>query len=206
MKIVETVDLISGYGRNVVLYKVSTHVEHGEIVAIIGPNGSGKSTLVKSIVGITRIFGGRVALEGRNIAATTLDQVARMGIGYVPQLDNIFTELTVEENLEMGAYTRSDRKGIKEDIQQLYGLFPALEGSSTRKAGTLSGGERQMLAIARAMMMKPKLLMLDEPTANLGPKAISSLHEKIKEINDEGVTIMAVEQNVKKALDLATRT
>lgn len=203
--VLEVDKLFTGYGKSVIIQNVSMVIGNQEIISIIGPNGSGKSTLLKCIVGILRAFSGSISYLGREITNTKSHQLTAMGIGYVPQLDNIFTNLTVEENLEMGAYLIRDKNTVRSSLNEIFELFSELKSFRHRKAGTLSGGERQILAIARAMMMKPKLLILDEPTANLSPKVISKIHKKILEINKYGTSILMAEQNVKAAIKIAGR-
>jgi branched-chain amino acid transport system ATP-binding protein len=197
--------LRSGYGKMVVLQGVDVNVEKGEIVAVLGPNGAGKTTLLNSIFGLATIYEGEIAFEGRPIHKMKPHEIVRAGIGYAPQLDNVFPNLTVVENLQIGSFVRGNDPTIKDDIKEIFELFPEIERRKDQKAKTLSGGERQMLAVARALMSRPKMLLLDEPTAGLSPKAGSSLVKKIKEIRDRGVTILLVEQNVRRALEIADR-
>lgn len=201
--VAEKVD--AGYGDVVIVHNVSLEVSEGETVAIVGPNGSGKSTLIKSLLGFARLFGGRVFYEGKDITGITPDRAVNLGIGYVPQINNVFTNLTVAENLEMGAYIRKDKVSIKADMAEIYRMFPELEARKRTWAGNLSGGERQMLAIARAMMANPKVLLLDEPLASLSPKATSVILSKIEKIRESGTAIVIIEQNVKQALDSSHR-
>lgn len=198
-------DIVSGYGDVEIVHNVSVRADGGEIVAIIGPNGSGKLTLVKSLLGFVRLFHGRVFCNGRDITGIAPDRAVALGINYVPQINNVFVNLTVAENLELGAYTRRDGN-IKTDMAELYQLFPELAARKKSWAGNLSGGERQMLAIARAMMTKPKVLLLDEPLAFLAPKAISPLLSKVEKIRDSGTAMVIVEQNVKRALEISRRS
>lgn len=203
--ILETINLSSGYGRIIIVTGASIHVQRGEIVTIVGPNGSGKSTLIKSIMGIVKKFDGNVYYQGEDITNISTYRLIAKGIGYVPQIDNIFTNLTIQENLEMGAYTIKDNEAIKSRMEEVFEMFPELKLYRKRKANTLSGGERQMLAIAKAMMTKPKLLILDEPTANLAPKAISIMHKKITDIRERGASVLMSEQNAKKAMEITNR-
>ncbi len=205
MTFLEIVDLKSGYGKMEVLHGVSLEVEKGEIVAVLGPNGAGKTTLLNSIFGIATIHDGDIRFQGKSIKGEKPYRIVQMGIGYAPQLDNIFPNLTVLENLQMGAYIRGRDPSINDDIKEVFELFPEIARRKNTKAKSLSGGERQMLAVARALMAKPKLLLLDEPTAGLAPKAASLLMNKIKEIREMGLTVLLVEQNVKKALSIADR-
>jgi branched-chain amino acid transport system ATP-binding protein len=197
-------DIVAGYGDVEVVHNVSVRVDAREIVAIIGPNGSGKSTLVKSLLGFVRLFRGRVFCSGKDITGITPDRAVTLGINYVPQINNVFANLTVAENLELGAYTRRNGN-IKVDMAELYQLFPELAARKKAWAGNLSGGERQMLALARAMMTKPKVLLLDEPLASLASKAISPLLTKVEKIRDSGTAVVIVEQNVKRALEISHR-
>ncbi len=196
-------NLTSGYGKLIVLHDLSLKVYNREIVTIIGPNGSGKSTLIKSIYGIADVFKGKIFFNGNEITRFRADEITKMGVSYVPQINNIFSNLTVEENLKMGAYIRTDKSKIKDDIERLYQLFPILKERWKQKAKTLSGGERQMLAIARGLMTGPSLLMLDEPTASVAPAIVTQIFKKISEIRNKGVTIILVEQNVKRVLQIA---
>ncbi len=202
----ETNDLHSGYGKITIVQGVSIKVPEKSIVTIIGPNGSGKSTLIKTIIGEVKTLQGTVVYQGEDITNLPTFKIVAKGIGYVPQLNSVFTNLTVEENMEMGAYLRKDKESIKLGIKELFEMFQELKPYARTKAATLSGGERQMLAIARAMINKPKLLVLDEPTANLAPKAVVLLHQKIKSICEQNVPILMVEQNVKKALQISDYT
>lgn len=197
-------NLKSGYGRMIVLQGVTLSVKKGEIVAVLGPNGAGKTTLLNTIFGIATMHEGDIFFENGPITSK-LHEVVRMGISYAPQLNNVFPNLTVEENLEMGAFIRGNDQAIKDDIKEIFKLFPEIDRRKDQKAKTLSGGERQMLAVARALMSKPKLLLLDEPTAGLSPRAGAALMDKINEIRDRGVTVLVVEQNVKRALEIADR-
>ncbi len=195
----------AGYGDVIIVHNVSLNVDESEIVAIVGPNGSGKSTLIKSLLGFAKLFKGRFLYQGQDITGITPDRAVSLGIGYVPQNNNVFTNLTINENLEMGAYIRRDRVSIKADITDVYRMFPELEARKKAYAGSLSGGERQMLAIARAMMASPKVLLLDEPLASLSPKATTTILSKIEGVRELGTAIVIIEQNVKKALDSSQR-
>ncbi len=197
--------LRSGYGKMVVLQDVNISVREGEIVAVLGPNGAGKTTLLNSIFGLATIHGGEIIFEGKPIHKMSPHDIVRVGISYAPQLDNVFPNLTVLENLQMGSFIRGNDPTIENDIEEVFNLFPEIERRKNQKAKTLSGGERQMLAVARALMSKPKMLLLDEPTAGLSPKAGASLMRKIKEIRDRGVTILLVEQNVRRTLEIADK-
>ncbi|MEM4470617.1 MAG: ABC transporter ATP-binding protein [Zestosphaera sp.] len=199
-------NLKSGYGKMIVLQDVNIYVKEGEIVAVLGPNGAGKTTLLNSIYGLATIHEGEITFEGTPIHKMSPHDIVRMGISYAPQLDNVFPNLTVLENLQMGSYIRGNDPAIKNDIEEVFNIFPEIERRKNQKAKTLSGGERQMLAVARALMSKPKMLLLDEPTAGLSPKAGATLMKKIKEIRDSrGVTILLVEQNVRRTLEIADK-
>jgi len=198
-------NISAGYGDVVIVHDVSVRVAEGEIVAIVGPNGSGKSTLLKSLLGFVRLFQGDVFYQGENITGIVPDRAVRSGIGYVPQINNIFPNLTISENLDMGAYHRKGKASIKAGMTEIYEMFPELEVRKSALAGNLSGGERQMLAIGRAMMAEPRVLLLDEPLASLSPKPASVILSKLGLIKENHVAIMIVEQNVKKALSVSSR-
>jgi len=198
-------DIHAGYGDAIIVQGVSIHLAQGEVVAIIGPNGSGKSTLIKSFLGFARLFQGRVFYQGKDITGIASDRAVSMGIGYVPQINNIFPNLTITENLDMGAYHRHGKASIKAGIAEIFETFPELEARKKALAGNLSGGERQMLAIARAMMSQPKVLFLDEPLASLSPKPASAILSKMEGIRNNGTPIIIIEQNVKKALSISNR-
>ena len=195
----------AGYGDVIIVQDVSVKVAEGETVAIVGPNGSGKSTLIKSFLGFARLFHGSVFYCGKDITGIAPDRAISLGIGYVPQINNIFPNLTIAENLDMGAYHRKGKASIKAGMAEIYEMFPELEVRKNALAGNLSGGERQMLAIARAMMAEPKVLFLDEPLASLSPKPASAILSKLERIKESGTAIIIVEQNVKKALSASDR-
>jgi len=195
----------AGYGDAIIVHDVSVKVAEGEIVAIVGPNGSGKSTLLKSLLGFARLFRGRVYYQGKDITGIACDRAVGLGVGYVPQTNNVFPNLTISENLDMGAYHRKGKASIKAGMAEIYEMFPELEVRKNALAGNLSGGERQMLAIARAMMAEPKVLLLDEPLASLSPKPASAILAKMERIRERGVAMVIVEQNVKKALSVSNR-
>jgi ABC-type branched-subunit amino acid transport system ATPase component len=201
--LLETEDLVAGYVPEVdILNGVSVRVNEGEIVTVIGPNGAGKSTLAKTIFGLLAPRRGRILFRGEEINGRKPHDISHMGLSYVPQLDNIFPSLTVEENLEMGSL---DRSRTDEQIQRMYELFPRLGERRTQTAGTMSGGERQMLAMARALMPDPQVLLLDEPSAGLAPAFVEAIFQKIQEINRAGVTLVMVEQNARRALSMSNR-
>ncbi|MCD6323615.1 MAG: ABC transporter ATP-binding protein [Desulfurococcales archaeon] len=195
----------SGYGKMEVLHGVNLTVKEGEIVSVLGPNGAGKTTMLNTVFGIATLHSGKILFKGERIDGLKPHTIVRLGIGYSPQLDNVFPNLTVEDNLLMGAYMRGRDPEIRDDIKEMYDLFPEIARRRNQKAKTLSGGERQMLAVARALMSRPKLLLLDEPTSGLAPKAASTLMNKVMEIRERGITILIVEQNVKKALSVSDR-
>ncbi len=195
--------VVAGYGEVEILHGVSLTLNQGEIVAVIGPNGAGKSTLLKTVFGLVAVRGGRVQLMGRDVTNLAPDRIVQSGMSYVPQTDNVFPSLTINENLEMGAFIRRDR--LQERLERVYGLFPDIAGRRGERAGRLSGGERQMLALARALMLDPQVLLLDEPTASLSPIMVDSIFEKIGDINRGGTAIVLVEQNAKEALSFASR-
>jgi len=198
-------NISAGYGDVVIVRDVSVKVAEGEIVAIVGPNGSGKSTLLKSFLGLVRLFQGRVFYQDEDISKITPDRVVSLGVGYVPQINNIFPNLSISENLDMGAYRRRGKTSIKAGMAEIYEMFPELVVRKSALAGNLSGGERQMLAIGRAMMAEPKVLLLDEPLASLSPKPASVIMSKLEMIRENRVAIMIVEQNVKKVLSVSSR-
>jgi len=191
-------DLDAGYGDLQVLDGVDMDVAAGEYVVIVGPNGAGKSTVMKSVFGLTTHMGGSVTFDGQDISQRRPDQIIHEGIGYVPQNDNVFGSLTVRENLEMGAYILDEVPESQIDV--IYDRFPILEERSTQKAGTLSGGQQQMLAMGRALMLDPDLLLLDEPSAGLAPDLVAEMFDRIDGINDDGTAVLMVEQNAKEAL------
>lgn len=206
MPLLEVQKLVSGYGKLAIIQEVSLTIEPGDFLALVGPNGSGKSTLIKSIVGLATIFEGDVKFDGTTIRNRKPEYIASLRLGYVPQISNVFTDLTVKENLEMGATIIKSSSQKKQLQSQVESLFPLLASREHQRAGYLSGGERQMLAIGRALMGGPKLLILDEPTAALAPKLADQLFQKLSEIRTKlGVTIVLVEQNARKALSLSNR-
>jgi len=195
--------LDAGYGRLQILFNVSLKAPRGEITAILGPNGSGKSTLLKSIFGQTSIFKGSINLDGVELAGRPPHKIARLGVAYLPQLNNLFTGLTVKENLLMSGYMLSEEER-RERSEEVLRFFPFLRGMFNRKAATLSGGERQMLSIGMALMRRPQVIMLDEPTASLSPKMVNMVLDVIKKLKDDyGFTILLAEQSVIKALKLS---
>ena len=201
--LLSTEGLVAGYVPEVdILSGVDLSVNEGEIVTVIGPNGAGKSTLIKSIFGLLTPRAGRVVLRGEELTGLAPHSITRRGMSYVPQLDNIFQSLTVEENLEMGALEMGT---ARERMDVIYEVFPRLGERRTQAAGTMSGGERQMLAMGRALMPEPTVLLLDEPSAGLAPAFVEAIFEKVEEVNKAGVTIVMVEQNARRALGMSDR-
>src|SRR5262245_37824907 len=193
------------YGAVHALKGVTLRAEAGEIVTLIGANGAGKTTLLRSISGLVPARAGRVTFEGRDITRTPAHEIVALGISHAPEGRLVFANLTVEDNLELGAYRRKDRAGIREDFDGMYARFPRLRERRRQTAGTLSGGEQQMLAIARAFMSRPRLLMLDEPSLGIAPILVREIIRTIREINSRGVTVLLVEQNAHMALSIARR-
>ena len=193
----------AGYTDENIIHEVTMEVEEGEIATIIGPNGSGKSTLMKSVFGLTRMRGGRIRFLGQDVTGKRPDELVRLGLAYVPQERNVFSSLTVKENLEMGGVSLAGE--MEERLEGVLELFPRLAERLGQRAGTLSGGEQKMLAVGRAMVTRPSLLMLDEPSAALSPKVMGQLFAEIEEINRRGVTILMVEQNARRALAISDR-
>jgi branched-chain amino acid transport system ATP-binding protein len=198
-------DVHAAYGRIEALQGISLEVRRGEIVAMLGGNGAGKSTTLKTISGLLHPRSGRIELEGQDVTTVPAHRLVRLGIGQAPEGRRIFGRLTVTENLQMGAYTRHDKAEIAADFERVYGLFPRLLERRGQAAGTLSGGEQQMLAIGRALMARPKLLLLDEPSMGLAPNLVEQIFEIIQDINSQGTTILLVEQNAQMALAVASR-
>jgi ABC-type branched-subunit amino acid transport system ATPase component len=197
--------LTVGYGKMPILHGVSLEVRRGEMVSVIGPNGAGKSTSFKTIVGFLRPTSGRVLFDGRDITGLRPDQVVRVGLGYVPQGRIVFPQMTVLENLEMGAYIEHDARRRQEALERVYALFPVLSERRRQRAGTMSGGEQQMVAIGRALMTTPKLVLLDEPSLGLSPKFVSIIFDRLSDMKRAGYTLMVVEQNAARALAVADR-
>ncbi len=197
------IDVVSGYTDVNIIRGVSMEVAKDEIVTIIGPNGSGKSTLMKTIFGLVKLRSGQIIFDGFDISQLRTDKIVRKGIGYVPQERNVFPSLTVLENLEMGAFTHMD--GFKDGLEEFYSIFPELKKKGEQKVGTMSGGEQKMVAIGRAMILTPSLLLLDEPSSGLSPKLRDMLFNKLVDINEQGTALMIVEQNAKLALAVSHR-
>lgn len=202
--LLEVEDVWAGYIKDLdILQGVNFRILPGELVAVIGPNGAGKSTLAKTIFGLLTPHRGRITFKGENISGLKSNQIVQRGMCYVPQIANVFPSLSVEENLEMGAFIRNIALSPLKD--KIFASFPALANRRNQRAGTLSGGERQMLAMGKALMLEPNLLLLDEPSAALSPLLVNNVFEQIKQINQQGTAIVLVEQNARKALAMADR-
>ena len=201
----EIKDLFVSYGMMEVLHGVSVKVEDRELVSVIGPNGAGKSTLIKTVMGLVRPTSGQILYNGQDITNLPAHKRAGLGIGYVPEGRRVFAKLTVEENLRMGAYELKDKKKIAENMARVYDIFPRLGERKNQLASTMSGGEQQMLAISRALMLSPKMLLIDEVSMGLMPIMVNTCFDVIKQLNDQGITILVVEQNANKALKVADR-
>jgi branched-chain amino acid transport system ATP-binding protein len=198
-------NLEAGYGPINVLHRLSLTVDRGEIVAMIGANGAGKTTTLMCISGVVKARAGSIHFDGRDLTGVPAHNIVRLGLAQSPEGRKIFSRLTVLENLEMGAFTRADPDGVKADIDKAFKMFPILEQRKAQPGGLLSGGEQQMLAIARALMARPKLLLLDEPSLGLAPQIVVQIFEVIKELNRQGVSVLLVEQNARMALKVAHR-
>jgi branched-chain amino acid transport system ATP-binding protein len=203
--LLELDDVHTFYGTIEAIKGISLKVHEGEVVTLIGANGAGKSTTLRSIQGINRPKRGRILFNGKDIVGRPPHEIVKMGISQSPEGRRLFPRMTVLENLEMGAFQRRDRSGVKDDVERVYGLFPRLAERRSQKAGTLSGGEQQMCAMGRALMAKPKLLLLDEPSMGLAPVLVERIFEIVTEINGQGTTILLVEQNALMALEIASR-
>ncbi len=201
MNILEISNLESWYGKVQILHGVHMKVPNGSMVSVIGPNGAGKSTVLKNVFGLVEKRKGSIMFEGKEIIKRRPEDIVRLGISYVPQGRSVFPSLTVQENLELGAYIRSD--ATEKDVQEIYEKFPRLKERKQQRAGLLSGGEQQMVSIGRALMLQPKLMLLDEPSLGLSPQVKKLIFEKVKEINEAGVTILVVEQNARMSLEYA---
>ena len=203
--LLEVTDLNVYYGAIHALQGTTFHVEKGEIVTLIGANGAGKSTILRALSGLIRPRKGTIVFKGQNITMTPAEQIVRAGLSHVPEGRKIFAPLTVRENLEMGAFTRSDQAEIQQSLQRVYTSFPRLKERQTQLGGTLSGGEQQMLATGRGLMSRPDLLLLDEPSMGLSPILVEEIFRIIAEINSQGTSILLVEQNASMALSIANR-
>lgn len=198
-------DLVVAYGGIEALKGVSLEVPEGKIVTLIGANGAGKSTLLRSIMGLVKPKSGKIEYDGKELIGLNSQKIVQNGITLVPEGRRVFVNLTVLENLKIGAYMRQDTEGIERDIKRIYEMFPRLEERSWQMAGTLSGGEQQMLAVGRALMCRPKLLMMDEPSLGLAPLVIKDIFNIIQEINHQGMTVLLIEQNANMALKIADK-
>ena len=203
--LLEIRDLKVNYGGIEALKGISFDVKEGEIVTLIGANGAGKSTTLRSIMSVVTPSGGSISYNGEDITHMPTDEIVKRGIVLVPEGRRVFPNLTVLENLRIGAYLRNDKEGIEADIQHVYSLFPRLEERSWQQAGTLSGGEQQMLAVGRALMAKPRLIMMDEPSLGLAPLVVKDIFSIIRRINESGTTVLLIEQNANAALKIANR-
>lgn len=197
--------LESGYGKIKALFGIDLEIKSGEIVALIGANGAGKTTFLKTVSGLIQASSGSISFEGKRLENLKPEQIVNLGISHVPEGRMIFTQRSVETNLEIGAFGRKDKKEIQEDMEKYYEMFPILGDRRKQRAGNLSGGEQQMLAIARGLMKRPKLLFLDEPSMGLSPVLVNQIFKIIKELHKTGLSVLLVEQNVKKALKITQR-
>lgn len=205
MELLSVRELEVYYGVIQAIKGISFHVEEGEVIALIGANGAGKTTILQTITGLVNAKRGSIEYEGRELTKLPAHKIVSLGIAHVPEGRRIFSDLTVLENLKMGAFTRKDPEEILESLQDVYRRFPRLEERKNQIGGTLSGGEQQMLAMGRALMSKPKIILMDEPSMGLSPILVSEIFSIIKEISSSGTTVLLVEQNAKKALEIADR-
>lgn len=205
MALLELKNVNAAYGRIQILHEVSLEVREKEVVCVIGPNGAGKSTTFKVIMGFINYLGGEIRFQDENIVGYRPDQILARGLGYVPQGRIVFNQMTVRENLDMGAYVERNARKVKESMEYVFSLFPRLEERQKQLAGTMSGGEQQMLAMGRALMTRPKMIMLDEPSLGLSPRFVTEVFEKIIDLAKQGITIMLVEQNAARALEISHR-
>ena len=198
-------NLESGYGKIKVLFGLDLDIQPGEIVALIGANGAGKTTFLKPVSGLIPASGGQITFNGEDLTRKAPEKIVHLGISHIPEGRRVFTQRSVETNLQMGAFGRKDTQGIKADMEKYYDLFPILGQRRHQKAGTLSGGEQQMLAIARGLMKRPSVLLLDEPSMGLAPVLVNQIFKIVQSLNETGLSILLVEQNVKKALMITQR-
>jgi branched-chain amino acid transport system ATP-binding protein len=205
MALLDLMEVEAGYGSIQILHGVSLHVNAAEVVSVIGPNGAGKSTAFKVIMGFINHLGGDITFDGRSLVGQRPDGVLARGLGYVPQGRVVFATMTVRENLEMGAYLERDPARLRQSMEFVYTLFPRLAERRRQMAGTMSGGEQQMLAMGRALMMRPKMMMLDEPSLGLSPRFVDEVFDKIVDLARNGLTVMLVEQNAARALEISDR-
>lgn len=205
MAMLEVKDLEVYYGVIQAIKGVSFHVEKGEVIALIGANGAGKTTILHTVTGLLSPKKGSVIFQGKDITKTPAHKIVSMGMAHVPEGRRVFAELSVYENLKMGAYTRTDKAEIEDSLKSVYKRFPRLEERKNQMAGTLSGGEQQMLAMGRALMSKPKIILMDEPSMGLSPILVNEIFDIIRSVSESGTTVLLVEQNAKKALSIADR-
>ena len=205
MSILKVTDMTVNYGVIQAVKGSSFEVEQGEIVALIGANGAGKTTTLHTVTGMIPAKSGSIQFDGTDITKVPAHRIVSMGLAHVPEGRRVFAQLTVLENLKMGAYTRKDKDGIEKSLEEIYKRFPRLEERKSQLAGTLSGGEQQMLAMGRALMSKPKMIVMDEPSMGLSPLYVSEIFKIIQDINESGTTVLLVEQNAKKALSIANK-
>ena len=205
MAMLEVKDLQVYYGMIHAIKGVSFHVNEGEIIALIGANGAGKTTILHTITGLLTPKGGQVMFKGKDITKTPAHKIVELGMAHVPEGRRVFAQLSVYQNLKMGAYTRSDKNEIEESLEMVYKRFPRLEERKNQMAGTLSGGEQQMLAMGRALMSKPRIILMDEPSMGLSPILVNEIFDIIQSVSASGTTVLLVEQNAKKALAIADR-
>ena len=205
MAMLEVKDLQVYYGMIHAIKGVSFHVNEGEIIALIGANGAGKTTILHTITGLLTPKGGQVMFEGKDITKTPAHKIVELGMAHVPEGRRVFAQLSVYQNLKMGAYTRSDKNEIEESLEMVYKRFPRLEERKNQMAGTLSGGEQQMLAMGRALMSKPRIILMDEPSMGLSPILVNEIFDIIQSVSASGTTVLLVDQNAKKALAIADR-
>ena len=205
MAMLEIKDLSVYYGVIQALKGISFEVNEGEVIALIGANGAGKTTTLHTLTGLINAKSGSIVLDGKDITKTPAHKIVKMGIAHVPEGRRIFQNLTVLDNIRLGAFTRNDKDGIAADVEKVYKLFPRLEERKTQIAGTLSGGEQQMLAMGRALMSNPRIVVMDEPSMGLSPILVSEIFDIIENIREQGTTVLLVEQNAKKALSIADR-
>jgi branched-chain amino acid transport system ATP-binding protein len=205
MALLDLKNIDAGYGRIQILHSVSLHVKEKEVVCVIGPNGAGKSTTFKVIMGFINHLGGEIFFNGNNVVGFRPDQILGMGLGYVPQGRIVFNQMTVRENLDIGGFVERDKGKLKKSMDYVFDLFPRLGERQKQMAGTMSGGEQQMLAMGRALMTRPRMLMLDEPSLGLSPRFVDEVFEKIVALTKENLTIMLVEQNAARALEISDR-
>jgi branched-chain amino acid transport system ATP-binding protein len=205
MPLLELRAVQAGYGSIQILHGVSLYVDRGEVVSVIGPNGAGKSTTFKAVMGFITFLGGEVLFDGTSLVGQEPDRILGRGLAYVPQGRVVFSQMTVRENLEMGAYLERDRSRLRASMEYVFSLFPRLAERRSQLAGSMSGGEQQMLAMGRGLMMRPKMMLLDEPSLGLSPRLVDEVFDKIGEMARSGLTTMLVEQNAARALEISSR-